>query len=152
MPTMISEFCSFITFMATVPQRVIVAGMERSTLPGPVVMTSICPVPTITVKQAKVTCDAGGPAVTAEVCNRGTEPVARGVPVTVYDNANPPMARCTAQTDQRLNPGFCASVSCTWTGGNGGGSVVVDDRGDGTGIDLECREDNNSFAIDVSCP
>jgi hypothetical protein len=109
-------------------------------------------IPDLTVKQAKVTCDAGGPAITAEVCNRGTEPVARGVPVTVYDNANPAMARCTTQTDQRLNPGYCAAVSCTWTGGNGGGSVVVDDRGDGTGIDLECREDNNSFAIDVNCP
>lgn len=109
-------------------------------------------IPDLTVRQAKITCDAAGPTVTAEVCNRGTEPVARGVPVTVYDNGNPKMVRCTTQTDQRINPGFCASVSCVWTGGNSGGSVVVDDRGDGTGIDLECREDNNTLAIDVSCP
>jgi hypothetical protein len=109
-------------------------------------------IPDLTVRQAKVTCDTGGPTITAEVCNRGTEPVARGVPVTVYDNANPATARCTTETDQRINPSFCVSVSCTWTGGNSPGSVVVDDRGDGTGIDLECREDNNTFAIDVSCP
>jgi hypothetical protein len=43
-------------------------------------------------------------------------------------------------------------VSCTWTGASGAGSVVVDDRGDGTGIDRECREDNNALAITVSCP
>ena len=107
-------------------------------------------IPDLTVRQAKVTCDTGGPVVTAEICDRGTEPVAPGVPVAVYDSAG--MLRCTAQTLQRINPGFCADVSCTWTGGNGSGSVVADDKGDGTGIDFECREDNNKLAISVSCP
>lgn len=107
-------------------------------------------IPDLTVKQAKVTCDAGGPTVTADICDRGTEPVAPGVPVAVYDSAM--MVSCTTQTMQRINPGFCATVSCTWTGGNGSGSVVADDKGDGTGIDYECREDNNSLAITVSCP
>jgi len=107
-------------------------------------------IPDLTVKQAKVTCDAAGPIITADICNRGTEPVAPGVPVTVYDSAM--MARCTTQTMQRINPGFCATVSCTWTGGNGSGAVVADDKGDGTGIDYECREDNNSLAITVTCP
>ena len=31
----------------------ILAGMDKSTLPGPVVITNICPMPTITVKVAK---------------------------------------------------------------------------------------------------
>jgi hypothetical protein len=30
--------------------------------------------------------------------------------------------------------------------------VTVDDRGDDSGIALECREDNNTQAIDVACP
>ncbi len=108
--------------------------------------------PDLTVKEAKVTCDPTGPTVTADVCNRGTEPVADGVPVAVYDGATPPMVRCTTATTTRLYPGTCATVSCTWTGASGPGSVVVDDRGDGTGIDRECREDNNALAITVTCP
>jgi hypothetical protein len=107
-------------------------------------------IPDLTVRQAKVTCDTGGPVVTAEVCDRGTEPVAPGLPVSVYDSAG--MVRCTAQTTERINPGFCSTVSCNWTGGNSGGSVVADDKGDGTGIVFECREDDNSTAIDVNCP
>ena len=35
-------------FVETAPAKVMVAGMERSTFPGPRVMTYICPVPTIT--------------------------------------------------------------------------------------------------------
>jgi len=107
-------------------------------------------IPDLTVRQAKVTCDAAGPTVTAEICNRGTEPVAPGVPVAVYDSSG--AVRCTAQTAQRINPGFCTTVSCTWTGGNGSGDVVADDKGDGTGIDYECREDNNKLAVTVQCP
>ena len=108
--------------------------------------------PDLTVQQAKVTCDASGPTVTASVCNRGTEPVAQGVPVAVYDGASPPALQCTTATTDRLYPGTCATVSCTWTGPSGTGTVVVDDRGNGTGIDLECREDNNTLAVTVSCP
>ena len=40
-------------FMATTPASVIVAGMERSTLPGPVVITIIWPRPMMMVKVAK---------------------------------------------------------------------------------------------------
>ncbi len=107
-------------------------------------------IPDLTVHQAKVTCDAGGPVITAEICNRGTEPVAPGVPVAVYDSTG--MVRCTTKTTARINPGACSTTSCTWTGGNDAGSVVADDKGDGTGIDSECREDNNKLAITVSCP
>ena len=41
-------------FIATEPASVIVAGIDRSTLPGPSVMTNIWPMPTMTKKVAKV--------------------------------------------------------------------------------------------------
>ncbi|HEY5951015.1 MAG TPA: VCBS repeat-containing protein [Kofleriaceae bacterium] len=109
-------------------------------------------IPDLTIKQAKVTCDAAGAVITAEVCDRGTEPVAPGVPVAIYSAGPPQELRCQTTTTTRIDPGLCASVSCTWTGGNGAGTVVVDDRGDSTGIASECREDNNTIAIAVSCP
>jgi hypothetical protein len=110
-------------------------------------------IPDLTVRQAKVTCEpAGGATITAEVCNRGTEPVAPGLPVAVYADGTPPAMRCTAMTTNRIGPGLCTSVSCLWTGGGGDGFVAADDRGDGTSSSLECREDNNQLAISVSCP
>jgi hypothetical protein len=108
--------------------------------------------PDLTVKQAKVTCNAGPPTVSAEVCNRGSEPVARGVPVAVYAATTPSKLRCQAQTAERLAPGSCTTVSCAWAGAMGDGAVIVDDRGTGTGIARECREDNNAITLKVSCP
>src|SRR6185369_12355472 len=61
-------------------------------------------IPDLTVRQAKVTCDPAGPTVTAEVCNRGTEPVAPGLPVAVYAAGPPAELRCTAMTTQKLAP------------------------------------------------
>jgi len=109
-------------------------------------------IPDLTVKQAKVTCDASGATITAEVCNRGTEPVAPGLPVAVYDESTPPVLKCMAMTSERIFPGICTNVSCLWTGGSGEGHVTVDDRGNSTGTNLECREDNNTLAITVDCP
>ena len=40
-------------FMATTPESVMVAGIERSTLPGPEVMTIIWPSPTMIENVAK---------------------------------------------------------------------------------------------------
>lgn len=108
-------------------------------------------IPDLTIKQAKVACDAGGPVITADVCNRGTEPVAPGVPVAVY-GGSPAELRCQTATMQRINPGSCIAVSCTWTGANGTGRIVIDDRGDASGIASECREDNNALELAVSCP
>jgi hypothetical protein len=42
------------SFIETAPASVMVAGIERSTLPGPSVMTNIWPMPTITKNVAKV--------------------------------------------------------------------------------------------------
>ena len=109
-------------------------------------------VPDLTVKRAKVQCDAGGPTITAEVCNRGTEPVGVGIPIAVYAAGPPQQLRCVATTTERIFPGICTTASCTWTGPTGDAIVVVDDRGNGTGLNLECREDNNSLAISIDCP
>jgi len=110
-------------------------------------------IPDLTVKRAKASCDAAGMAtITAEVCNRGTEPVANGLPVAVYAEGTPPALMCTALTTQRLFPGDCTTVSCAWVGPSGEGFVSVDDRGDATGTNLECREDNNRHAVTVACP
>jgi hypothetical protein len=108
--------------------------------------------PDLTIKQAKVTCDASAPTVSAEVCNRGGEPVAPGVPVAVYAATTPSRLRCQARTDGFLAPGACATVSCAWNGAPGDGAVVIDDRGDGGGEARECREDNNALDITVTCP
>lgn len=110
-------------------------------------------IPDLTVRRAKVTCEpAGGATITAEICNRGTEPVAQGLPVAVYAAGSPPATRCTGATTDRLIPGNCTEVSCVWTGAGGDGYIAADDRGDGTGTGTECREDNNQLPIQVSCP
>ncbi|HEY0476459.1 MAG TPA: VCBS repeat-containing protein [Kofleriaceae bacterium] len=108
--------------------------------------------PDLTVRQAKVTCDATGPTVSAEVCNRGNQLVAAGVPVAVYATTTPSRLRCQAQTTAAMVPGSCVAVSCTWLGPSGDGAIVADDRGTGTGIARECREDNNVLEVRVSCP
>ena len=62
-------------FMATEPASVMVAGIDRSTLPGPSVMTNIWPMPTITKKVAKVkaavrSCSPPWPPVKAMVASQ----------------------------------------------------------------------------------
>jgi hypothetical protein len=109
-------------------------------------------VPDLTVKRAKVSCGPGGPTITAEVCNRGTEPVGVGIPIAIYAAGPPQELRCVATTTERIFPGICTTASCQWTGPIGDGIVVVDDRGNSTGTNLECREDNNSLAITIDCP
>lgn len=109
-------------------------------------------VPDLTVKRAKVQCGAGGPTITAEVCNRGTEPVGVGIPVAIYAAGPPQQLRCVGTTVERIFPGICTSASCQWTGPIGDAVIVVDDRGNSTGTNLECREDNNSLAISIDCP
>jgi hypothetical protein len=108
--------------------------------------------PDLTIKQTKVTCDASAPTVSAEVCNRGSEPVAPGVPVAVYAATTPSKLRCQAQTGVPVMPGACTTVSCTWIGALGDGAIVVDDDGIGIGIARECREDNNVMIVHVTCP
>jgi len=108
--------------------------------------------PDLTVRQAKVGCDAAGPTISAEVCNRGNQLVAAGLPVAVYATTTPSRLRCQAQTAEPMAPGDCTTVSCTWLGPAGDGAIVADDRGNGSGVARECREDNNVLDLRVSCP
>jgi hypothetical protein len=105
----------------------------------------------LTIRQAEVTCDDLAPTVTAEVCNRGSAEVGRGVPVAVYAATTPTRLRCRAAIAAALAPGACATVSCAWDGPAGDGTVAVDDDGTGAGAARECREDNNLRAIHVAC-
>ena len=108
--------------------------------------------PDLTVRNAKVNCDGNVAEFAVEVCNRGTEPVADGVLVSVVDGTN---VACTAQTKAILRPGLCDTVYCDVAGASTATdyTVLVDDDGTGTGVHTECRENNNSLALsDVSCP
>ena len=44
--------------------------------------------PDLTIRQAKVNCADDGAEIAIEVCNRGTEPVADGIPVSVHDGTS----------------------------------------------------------------
>ncbi len=69
-PGTIMPSSTFISFSATVPASVIVAGTERSMLPGPSVMTNIWPMPTMTEKAAKVSAACDRPRELAPPVNR----------------------------------------------------------------------------------
>ncbi|MEZ4399906.1 MAG: VCBS repeat-containing protein [Kofleriaceae bacterium] len=110
--------------------------------------------PDLTLQGATITCISGGARVTATVCNRGTEPVARGVTVSVYGGSPPGALGCQAVTAANLNPGLCQEVACDWPAAGSIGTVVVDDGGAmGQGTNLECREDNNQLVLTgIDCP
>jgi hypothetical protein len=109
--------------------------------------------PDLTVRGASVTCIPGGARVTVDVCNRGTEPVARGLPVAVYGGDPPGALGCSAATMLTLSPGVCESVSCDWLGAGSIGTVIVDDDGAGVSTNLECRESNNALVLTgINCP
>ena len=87
-----------------------------------------------------------------DVCNRGTQPMASGLPVTFYEG-KPTDQRpiCTAQTASQIDPGKCQEVSCVWKGAPKNQPVdvwvVADDNGAGHGTASECKEDNNMTVI-----
>lgn len=110
--------------------------------------------PDLTVHAAAVACASGGGArVTVEVCNRGTEPVARGLAVSVYAGDPPGALGCQAETLGTLVPGTCQEVACDWATPGAVATVIVDDRGMRNGANLECREDNNALVLTgIDCP
>jgi hypothetical protein len=140
-------------------QNWLVPGMNhfRQNVQGDAPSTSS---PDLTVGQGVFEeCDEDDHAVlSAEVCNRGTQPVGAGVEVTFYvgDPANQEVA-CVAHTTWFLFPGACQTVSCTWTDPPGNDApaditVVVDDGGAGPGAYAECIEENNTAVIgEVGC-
>lgn len=86
-----------------------------------------------------------------EICNRGTQPIAGGIPVTFY-NGKPTDQQpiCTANTAAQIDPGQCAEVSCIWKGAPKDPTdvwVQADDSGAGLGTATECKEGNNATMI-----
>ena len=69
-PVRIMLFSTFITLSETVAASVMLAGTDRSILPGPSVITSICPRPTRTEKAPKVRAACASPTVLAPPVNR----------------------------------------------------------------------------------
>jgi hypothetical protein len=118
----------------------------RANAPGD--LTAPRAAPDLTIRQAKVTCGLAGPLIGAEVCNRGSQPVAAGLQVGVFEEHTLSRPRCRAQTAEPLPPGGCAPVSCAWTGPAGDAAIVADYRG----TVRECREDNNVMTLHVTCP
>jgi len=112
--------------------------------------------PDLTVKSGEFTCTGSGAAdLDLEVCNRGTEPVADGLPIAVYNGDGDLV--CTTTTPQVLRPGQCGLTTCAMTGVPTDSpvdlEVVADDDGTGTGDHTECREANNSLIVaGVVCP
>jgi len=98
-------------------------------------------------------CDKNGTlTLKINLCNRGTQPVAAGVPVTFYNG--PPAAKqpiCTAYSKGQINAGQCELVSCTWKGAPVSKTtdvyIVADDPGTGIGSTTECSEENNKALI-----
>ena len=79
-----------------------------------------------------------------QVCNRGTEPVAPGVPVTFYAFG---ASICEGSTTASiLRPGGCEDISCEWPEAPDEPvdvTVVADDEAAGEDPYTECREENN---------
>lgn len=130
-----------------------VAGLNtfRQNAPGQGIGDGLVATPDLTVRSGKVTCEGADINITAEVCNRGTEPVAPGVPVAVYPDAGG-AALCTATTATVLFPGACEMLDCAYAAADGDVTIVVDDDGAGEGANTECREGNNRLDVAVDCP
>jgi hypothetical protein len=121
----------------------------RQNAPGEGIGDGQVPTPDLTVRSAAVTC-GGEVTITADVCNRGTEPVAPGVPVAIYQ-AGVPAAVCATVTEEEMQPGECTEVACSFAASDGDHVVVVDDDGAGEGANSECRGGNNALGVDVDC-
>lgn len=112
--------------------------------------------PDLTVQAVDFDCGGSTEAVfTVTVCNRGTQPLPAGIPITFYDAAAPV---CQVATDIVIETGTCEDLTCSWpTAPQGISNAVVitvnaDDNGDGTQTSTECNENNNQGVIpDVYC-
>jgi hypothetical protein len=100
--------------------------------------------PDATAGGGRVECLPEGAArLFARVCNRGSAPIADGLPVTFAAGAgtlgSTPLCRLT--TARVLAPGECLELTCLWATPTAGATVFVTaDDGRST---TECREGNN---------
>ena len=91
----------------------------------------------------------GSADLTATVCNRGSGPIASGLPVAfdvVLGDASSSTA-CTAMTARRLDPGQCVSVTCTWASIPLSGAFSVAVVPDPLHHTLECLNTINNFNL-----
>jgi len=90
------------------------------------------------------------------VCNRGTLPVAAGVPIELRLGSVDGELLCSLATAEALAPGECETVGCTWTGITVEEShevfAVVDAVSEGAGGLSECHEENNQGSTVLRCP
>lgn len=103
-------------------------------------------------KNTTLSCDKeSNMLLSVQLCNRGTQPVAAGIPVTFYlGNPQAGQVICTAKSVGQLDPGKCEKVSCTWKKAPSVPTdvyVVADDDGTGKGSTTECEEGNNLSVI-----
>jgi hypothetical protein len=104
--------------------------------------------PDMTGPKAAYDCDDSGTALLkAKVCNRGTAPVASGVPVTFYKESQAPAnVLCTVPTTRFLSSGDCEVLTCPWPNAVHTPTDVIlsaDDDGTGKSASIECEENNN---------
>ncbi|MBL4634049.1 MAG: hypothetical protein JKY56_09255, partial [Kofleriaceae bacterium] len=108
--------------------------------------------PDLTSSAQQITCDEGGADLNAKICNRGTEVVAGGAPMSFYQGDPADMLLvCTVQTTLNLAPGECENISCPWPDAVDGLITVVADDPGNTNIEssAECHENNNRSFIEV---
>ena len=113
--------------------------------------------PDLTTAPARLTCGASRSVkLEASICNRGTGPIAAGIPLAIYHgDRDPEELICTVDSTTVLQPGTCEVVGCTWSDAKEENVFfVVDDRGDGAerGENSECYEGNNLAKVAVTCP
>ena len=98
-------------------------------------------------------CALGDPMeIPVRICNRGTQPVAAGLPIAFYEG-DPAMGMviCVEMTTMQLDPGMCETLICTWASPPVNMptdiTIVADDDGTGMGTTSECYEGNNTTTI-----
>jgi hypothetical protein len=95
-------------------------------------------------------CAASTAVLTAEVCNRGAEPVDSGMIASFFDGdprtGGAPI--CEHATEGWLEPGECEAVSCAWPEPAPTGAREVWLWVDYSDANVECVEDNNIARID----
>jgi hypothetical protein len=108
-----------------------------------------------TVSGSGFMCLGSGTArMRVRACNRGTAPMADGLPVGFYRGAGVTLGArvCTAPTPRALMPGECVEVSCDWATPPQERAEPVTAVIDDTRSRTECNEENNLGVIeDVIC-
>jgi hypothetical protein len=97
------------------------------------------------------TCAGQGATLTAPVCNRGADSIAKGIPVGFYVGGK---QVCNTSTKSALAPGACETVACVWatppTEQAAAVDVVVKPNDDGKYAECKTGNDEGSV-LEVFC-